>query len=273
MIGFVSPYLHDDRFMHDITLGVEEALDHQRFLLVHKHIHVPAFREEDVLPRVARQVQGLILLSTMSDGAHQAIRELVEHRFPLVLIDRFVPDVAASYVVTDNVEVGILATEHLIGLGHRRIAHLTHHHPLTSSMDRETGYRVAMQRHGLAPWVEHYDGYDQVEPVLDRWLAEELPSAVFVVNDSLAMSCYRALRQRQVRVPAEVSLIGVDGNPDAALLEVPLTTVAQPKYQIGFKAAQMLQGLLRGQAAPATGIVLEPKLVVRASTAPPQAAR
>lgn len=272
MIGFVSPYLHDDRFMHDITLGVEEALDHQRFLLVNKHIHVPAFREEDVLPRIARQVHGLILLSSMVAGASQAIGELVAHHYPLVLIDRYLPSLATSYVVTDNVEVGLLATEHLIGLGHRRIAHLTHRHALTSSVDRETGYRVAMQRHGLTPWVEHYEGYDQIEPVLDRWLAEELPTAVFVVNDSLAMNCYHALRRRQVRIPQEVSLVGVDGNLDAEKLEVPLTTIAQPKYQIGFKAAQLLQGLLRGQTVGATGIVLEPRLVVRASTAPPQTA-
>ncbi len=273
MIGYVAPFEFDDRFMAEITLGVEEALDHDRFLLMSKHIHIPTYAEAEILPRLLDKMSGLILMSTMAPASAAIIRELHERRYPLVLIDRYLPDIPVSHVVSDNIEIGVVATEYLIELGHRRILQVAAGDELTSVRDRLEGYRLAMQRHGLEPWVEQLGDLKEqeqaAERLIDRLVANELPTAIFAMCDSLAIQLYRLLRERRVRVPEEVSIIGVDGNPEGALLDVPLTTVAQPKFQMGYKAARLLEDLILGRSRPGIGIQLQPKLMVRASTAPP----
>lgn len=279
MIGYVGPYEADDRFMTEITLGVEEGLDHDHFLLMNKHIHIPSLSEAEILPRLAERLQGMILLSTMTPEAQAYIRQLHARNYPLVLIDRYLADTPISYVTTDNVEIGKLATEHVVELGHRRIHHLWQDHlppqieaTLLSSVDeRIQGYRSAMRLHGLEPIVHHLQaGEQEVDAWVESLLAENPPTAIFAMCDSLALQLCEALHRRGIRVPEDISVIGVDGNREGALYRQPLTTIAQPKFQIGFKAARVIEDLILGRARPGTGIELQPRLVVRQTTCPPR---
>jgi len=275
MVGYVAPFEFDDRFMLDISLGVDAALSPDRFLVMSKHLHVPTCREADVLPRLAERLQGLILLSTMTPEAVAVLSRLAERRFPLVLVDRYAPGLPISSVTTDNHEAGRLATEHLLQLGHRRITHLTLQEDLTSSREREEGYLAGMRLHGLAPDVVRLQRGESFHAELER-LADSLaandaaPRAVFAMCDALALDLLAALRQRRVAVPEQVSLVGVDDNADARLATPPLTTIAQPKRQMGFKAGRMLQELILGDRQPGLNLQLQPSLVVRQTTAPAQ---
>lgn len=272
VVGFLSPYAHhEDGFMREITLGAEQAFDHKRFLLVTKHVHIPLYREADVLPGLVEKVQGLLWLSTMNDAACKMIAELHDRRFPLVLVDRFPPDVPCSCVASDNLEVGIMGTRHLLDLGHRRILHFTRDEDISATHEREEGYTLVMKQAGLAPRVVRLGDGGNVEEILGESLSaprDQRPTAVFCLNDSIAIKCCNALKRLGVRIPQQMSVVGVDDDPEAAAYEVPLTTVAQARRQMGFKAARLLEGLMDGTVKSDTRLLLQSALVVRQSTAP-----
>ncbi len=271
MVGFLSPFAHyEDGFMREITLGADQALDPKRFLMVTKHVHIPQFSEADILPGLVEKVQGLLWLSTLNADACRTITKLHARRFPLVLVDRYLPEVPCCSVTTDNLEVGILGTRHLIELGHRRILHLTKDEAISSTREREEGYVLTMRQAGLAPHTARIGGSATIQSVLRDGFAGTpgtTPTAIFCLNDSLAITCCQFLAANNLRVPEQVSVVGVDGSPTAEAFEVPLTTVAQPRRQMGFKAARLLEGLMMDTVKTDTRLLLQPTLIVRLSSA------
>ena len=272
MVGFLSPFAHfDDGFMREITLGAEQALDYQRFLLVAKHVHIPLYREADVLPGLVEKVQGLLWLPTMDAPARKMIDDLHRRHFPFVLVDRYPPDLPCCCVASDNVEVGAMGTRHLLDLGHRRILHLTRDEDISSTHEREEGYTLLIKQEGLTPRVVRIPHPVRVAETLAATLGPgqgHRPTALLCLNDSIAIQCCVALKGLGIRVPEEISVIGVDDDPEAATCEVPLTTVAQARRQMGFKAARLLEGLMDGTVKTDTRLLLQPTLVIRKSTAP-----
>ena len=267
MVGFLSPFAHyEDGFMREITLGAEQALDPKRFIMVTKHVHLPLFTEADVLPGLVAKVQGLLWLSTLDPASRKLIARLHERRFPVVLVDRYLPEVPCSSVTTDNLEAGIQGTRHLIDLGHRRIVHLTKPENISSTLERQEGYLITMRQAGLTPQV--VDGDDDALAAALSGPPGEWPTAIFCLNDSLAMACCRVLRQLNLKVPEAVSVVGIDDSPTAAAYDPPLTTVAQPRRQMGFKAARLLERLMTDPVTTHTRLLLQPSLVVRRSTGP-----
>ena len=276
MVGFLSPFAHyEDGFMRDITLGADQAFDPRRFLMVTKHVHIPHFSESEVLPGLVHKVGGLLWLSSMDAGSRRAIARLLARRFPLVLVDRYLPDVACSSVSTDNTEVGLVGTRHLIGLGHRRILHLTKDEDITSTNERAEGYILAMKRSGLSPWIIRVRDMEDRDKIFARLTAapKDLPSAIFCLNDSLAVAICQHLLQQRIAVPRDISVVGVDDAPYAAEFKIPMTTVAQPRHMMGFKAAHMLEDLMNDTAEPGTRLLLQPSLIIRASSAAPSVFR
>jgi LacI family repressor for deo operon, udp, cdd, tsx, nupC, and nupG len=178
----------------------------------------------------------------------------------------------------DDTSAARLATQHLIGLGHSRIAHLSgdsHDElALTTTEDRRRGYRTALREAGLAAEESLEEeasftvtgGERATEQLLRRG---EPPTAIFAACDEIAMGAMRALRQARLAVPEDVSVIGIDDHDLAAVLG--LTTVAQPAAEQGrLGASALLQALAGTAATPARLEVLPTRLVVRESTAPPR---
>jgi DNA-binding LacI/PurR family transcriptional regulator len=271
MVGFLSPFAHyEDGFMREITLGADQALDPKRFLMVTKHVHIPHFTEADILPGLVEKVQGLLWLSTLNADSCRMIAKLHARRFPLVLVDRYLPEVPCCSVTTDNLEVGILGTRHLIELGHRRILHLTKVEAISSTREREEGYVLTMRQAGLSPHTARIGGSVTIQSILRDCFAGTpgtTPTAIFCLNDSLAITCCQFLAAKNLRVPEQVSVVGVDGSPTAETFEIPLTTVAQPRRQMGFKAARLLEGLMMDTVKTDTRLLLQPTLIVRQSSA------
>jgi LacI family transcriptional regulator, repressor for deo operon, udp, cdd, tsx, nupC, and nupG len=183
-------------------------------------------------------------------------------------------------VCIDDVRVGVTATQHLIDLGHRRIAfvgvdrHRDARGTFLAARDRGRGYRRAHEQAGI-----------EVDPVLARFgdftvasgrdamhallALDEPPTAVFAASDEMAMGALHAIRQAGLRVPADFSVIGVDNHEMAPLHD--LTTVAQPVVEQGQIAARLLLDQLRGdEVASSTTLVVRTELVVRATSAPPR---
>ncbi|PFG42343.1 LacI family transcriptional regulator [Isoptericola jiangsuensis] len=165
------------------------------------------------------------------------------------------------------------ATEHLLDLGHRDVVHVGGPHDWFDARERAAGWREAMESRGLVParprvrsWSAA-DGYAAGRDLAEALAAGEGPTAVFAGNDQLALGVLRALWERGVRVPDDVSVVGFDDVDGAAYFVPPLTTVRQPFAALGARGVEMLLAALEGASVPVQRI--EPELVVRSSTAPP----
>jgi LacI family transcriptional regulator len=235
-------------------------------------------RERAILGNmIARRVDGLIMATALRRDP--LVDQCLAEEIPLVLVNRTVERREVPSVVNDD-ELGTrMAVAHLAGLGHRRIAYLAGPTTLSTGHARHRGFLGALRTAGLAAEPElvvFCDAFTENagrRAFADLWGRDRGFTALVAGNDMLALGCYDALLDLGVRVPEEVSVIGFNDMPFVGKLHPPLTTVRIPLSEIGARAARALLGRLRDRAAPVERIVLEPELVVRASTAPPRAAR
>lgn len=213
------------------------------------------------------------LAGTLIDGAVivAPTAAVTTATIPVVAIDPHTGRTGPSTVEVDNIGGARAATEHLIGLGHTRIAHVRGRTDLVSAEQREQGYREALQAAGLPydPELVRVGGYRAVETTE---AAHELlslpnrPSAVFAANDLSAIRVLEVAAEMGIRVPEELSVVGFDNVPEAANCSPALTTVSQPMHQIGAEAIRILMELLNGESKE-EHLRLPASMVIRASTA------
>lgn len=218
-----------------------------------------------------RRVDGLLVVGWVDPSI---VRILQDARYPFVMVDYHLP-VEADTVVTNNTRGARMATEYLIGLGHRHIAFIGGDVTIGNFGERCRGYREALEaahipfRERLVQGGRTVGGYDSVMAVLDR---DPDVTAVFACNDANALAAMRALRARGMEVPRDISIIGFDDIPAAAQAWPPLTTMRVPKAAMGEKATQrIVQKIEEPPGAAPHEIVFTPELVVRESAAAPRA--
>jgi LacI family transcriptional regulator len=197
------------------------------------------------------------------------------HRFviidPLRRLDERVPAVSATHSSGASE-----ATDHLLSLGHRRIAAITGPRGWIATEERLRGYHASLAAAGVMPdpaLVAESDfhatgGVQAALALLDRD-PDDRPTAIFAFNDMLAIGALQAARQRGLRVPEDVSIVGFDDTAEASLVSPALTTVRQPLAEMGRMAVNLLIRLLAEQPFEALHVELATKLTVRESTAPP----
>lgn len=233
-------------------------------------------------------VEGVILWYLGGEDNLPALQAVRDAGRALVFIDRRPPEgFDGDYVGVDNVESAAAAVRHLIERGHTRIAHVTNREKVSTVAERRRGYEVALRRAGLPvrpEWVLRFDGAAPGDPGRgERVLAERLaalraespqnsPTAVFVVNDHIALPLAAALRSHGLHVPEDIAVVGFDGIERGPARAASLTTIRQPYDRIGVRAAELLLERLRGKGGGAAGpfrhVVLEGALHVGASTCP-----
>lgn len=215
------------------------------------------------------------LAGTLIDGAVivAPTASVTDATIPVVAVDPHTGKTGPSTVEADNVGGARAATQHLIELGHRRIAHIRGRTDLVSAQLREQGYREALEAAGIPfdPELVRVGGYraaettDAARELLSR---SARPTAVFAANDLSAIRVLEIARDLGLRVPEDLSVVGFDNVPEAANAVPALTTVAQPLHQMGAEAVRLLLGLLAGGTTE-DHLLLPASLVVRASTSPP----
>ena len=265
----------DSPWAIEILRGVETFLSaHARSVAVSvAGPHGPA-RPASWAGAVARRHSAGVLL-VMSHLSGRQWRALQGEGIPLVVIDpaddpdRDVPSVGAT-----NWAGGIAASEHLLDLGHRRIAAISGPAAYLCSRARVEGYRHALDVRGvrfdpeLVRWGDfrHEGGFRGATELLQH---RRPPTAIFAGSDQQALGVYEAARRLGIRVPGELSVVGFDDLPLARWLPPPLTTVRQPLAEMGSVAADMLTRLIEGRRLTSQRVELATELVVRESTAPP----
>jgi DNA-binding LacI/PurR family transcriptional regulator len=217
----------------------------------------------------AQHADGLVISGPRVDDPD--LLELVRDGFPIVL-QGALPDVDVTSVDVDNIAGARGAVEHLISLGHRRIACITNA-PLvyTAAQERLTGYRDALRAAGIDAPAELVGeaAFDAASghAAMAKLLARTTFDAVFAASDVVALGAIGALREAGLRVPADISIVGFDDIPLAAYFDPPLTTVRLPAFELGQAAGRALLERIADRAVPARTL-LPTELIVRASTAP-----
>jgi DNA-binding LacI/PurR family transcriptional regulator len=214
-----------------------------------------------------RGVDGIIIIAPHT-WAPQALRDVVDG-VPLVAVEGGAGPVPTAAV--DQERGAALAVHHLLSLGHATVWHVGGPKDWLEAQARERGWRGSLARAGrrqppaLAGGWGVRSGYDAGR----RLLAEKDVTAVFVANDQMALGVLRAFHEAGVEVPGQVSLVGFDDVPEAAYFTPPLTTVRQDFQEVGRRALQLLLDQVTGGNQEERHVVVEPRLVVRASTSPP----
>lgn len=194
---------------------------------------------------------------------------------PIVAVDPHTGRADIPTVEADSLGGALLATRHLIELGHRRIGFLSGRPDLRSAILRETGYRRALQEAGIPfdPALVLNGDYRQDtarEPSRVLLSMQDRPTAIFAANDLSAIGLAATAAEMGVEIPGDVSIIGFDDIPEAARISPPLTTIRQPMQGLGAAAARLLVALMNGAAPSSPDVVLPTRLVQRGSTAPPR---
>jgi DNA-binding LacI/PurR family transcriptional regulator len=185
---------------------------------------------------------------------------------PLVMVSRSSRLSTVDTVNDDGKTGSALAVDHLVSLGHEEIVHIDGGNG-SQSAPRRTGYRVAMARHGLTPRVVRGEYTEAAGAAAIRALTTQF-TAVIAANDLNAVGVLSALTESGLRVPEDVSVVGYDNTWLAALRHISLTTIDQPRHEMGRLAAESLIARVRGEVSTPARLVVRPTLVVRSSTAP-----
>jgi LacI family transcriptional regulator len=213
------------------------------------------------------------LSGTLVDGAVLVTPTVTDVNYgaPIVAIDPHTGPSAMPTVDSDNLRGAWLGVRHLLDLGHRRIAMITGRPDLQSAQLREDGYRLALTEAGV-PIDEELIQLGAFDPEIAREAARRLltrgdrPTAVFAANDQSALTTMEVAAEMGLRVPEDLSVVGFDNVPEAALADPPLTTVEQPIRQMGHRAMELLVRLIRAEPVTTNHIRLATRLVPRQST-------
>jgi LacI family transcriptional regulator len=275
-LGIVVPDLMHSFFV-EIVAAIEACVSRRRYgLLVCNLAEDPAKERPQLEMLLERQVDGIVLAAATAARNGDLLKRIVAGGKGLVLIDR--DDhrgVNCHRVITDDGEVGRIATGHLLDLGHRAIGHLTGP-PLVHARRRRQGYLRAMRdrRVRVVPqWIatggfREAEGYSAMQRLLDT--APEV-TAVFAVNDPAAIGAMKAVWERGLRIPDDISIVGAGDIAHGDMLKVPLTTVSWSRRDLGTRAAELILDQIENDASgPFEKTIIPPQLVTRGSTAPPR---
>lgn len=264
-----------DPFFAEVLSGVEDAANAHGYSVILANSRADPEREVKVVHSFEeRRVDGIVVMASRVGALYVPL--LSKMNIPIVLINNYHPGAFAYSVMIDNVAASQAAVRFLIQLGHRRIGYLGDKSGAQSETERLNGYRQALETASI-PFQPELVALGDSRPeggvrAMDQLLAlAEPPTAVFNFNDMTAIGALSAIRVRGLRVPDDISIVGFDDLIFASHTNPPLTTVRQPKYQMGLAAIDIVMNLLAGSKTEHS-LRVSGELIVRESTAPPNRA-
>lgn len=263
-------------FFSTLAKGVEDACRKQGWNLIlcnTNDVHERDLSYIEVL--AAKGVDGVLFcMSRDSDKekAKESIELLKRLKIPFVMIDRYLEEADCSSVIVNHMQGGYAAAKHLLGLGHRRIGCVTGPLALQDSKERYMGYQKALKEYGLVcepEWIFEGDyDWESGMRAAEYFSGEGLDvSAIFAFNDMSAYGVYNGLKKKGYSVPGDISLIGYDDIFFSEILDVPLTTVRQPVYDMGVEGVKLLLEEVDSGVHTKKCITFQPELVIRESAA------
>jgi len=272
-VGVLIPDLNNPLFP-PIVRGIEDRLAADGYVALIGNTDSDDERERLVFELMrARHVDGFVVATARLRSP--LLAEAAEAAIPVVLVNRHAEGYGFASVSVDNERGIALAVDHLVSLGHRRIAHIAGPQDISTGLSRYRGFKAAMAAHDLAvdPDLVVYASAYSIEEG-DRCcrglLAADVGcTAVAAANDMLAVGCYAALEHAGLECPQDISVVGFNDMPFIDRLRPPLTTVSFPHYRVGTEAGRLILERIATNGDHASIHLLAPELKVRGSTAPP----
>lgn len=268
VVGLLVDYLSSS-YMDEIIRGIDEALDAENYDLMLYTTHRRKTKESAYVTKLTRKLaDGLLLILPRNAGAY--LDTLRQRQFPHVLVDYLSDRQNVPSVSTTNFRGAYDAMSFLLSLGHRRIGFITGTMEFGCARDRLDGYRAALKDHGIPADPQlvcegnfmQPQGYQSAQKLLSL---PEPPTAIFSSNDMMAFGVMEAARERGLRLPEDLSIVGFDDIPQASHVHPALTTVRQPLEEMGRSAAHLLLKYIAHPTAEIERIELPTRLVIRES--------
>lgn len=256
-------------FFSEVLRGIEHVAVQKGYQVILGDTENNIEREHSYIDLLhQKQADGMVLLTARLDK--QKLED-ISKKFPVVLACEYVDDLNIPTVSIDNISSARKATEHLIKLGHTKIAHITGPMDVILSRDRLRGYRQALMSYDLdvdQAYIQEGNlsfesGYNQTLKLL---ALETPPTGIFVFNDEMSFGVIKAVEDSGLKVPDDVAVVGFDNIKIASIIEPTLTTVDQPKYEIGKKAMDLLLKIIEGEVLQnKMKFVLKDNIIIRQS--------
>jgi LacI family transcriptional regulator len=273
LMGLVVPDLMHS-FFSQLANAISKVLREEGYsLVISSSQEDTELEQQEIDQLLARSADCLFIASTQRTV--ESFHLIEKQETPYILVDRKIPGLAANFVGVDDEQVGYLATEHLIEIGCRRIAHIGTPY-VSPALGRLEGYRRALKHYGIQVPAEyvinrpHGDdagdktGNDAMKKLLSL---RRLPDAVFCHNDPTALGAMKAILDAGLKIPKDIAIIGCGNVKYSDCLRVPLSTIDQECEAMGERAAMLALNLLKSKTPPQPEtILLEPRLIARDST-------
>ena len=271
-VGVIVPTLLHP-FFAEVLQALSSTMKQDGYaVMISSSMEDPKVEEAAIEQLLGHRLDGLIIASCSFSPAK--FQQLQEQGTPFVLIDRFFPEFRTNFVGVDDRAVGLIATEHLIAMGCKRIAHIRGLE-FTTGVGRFEGYKMALNEHGIrfdpdlvSPYMTA-DGLDwqQSFDAMRKLLEGKRPDGVFCYNDPIAIAAIDVALAAGLRIPKDIAFVGCDNLHYGASLRAPLSSVDHHSGQIGVRAAKMLLKILKDkESRRIRQVVLAPSLVVRHSS-------
>lgn len=271
LIGVLVPNM--DYFFSTAVKGIDEAAMEAGYTVVISQSNESYGREVANTQRLMNsQVEGLIVSLSSETENLDHFKRIQRTETPLVIFDRDCPEIDASRVMLNNEKGGYLATKHLLDQGCKKIAFLGAQKGLAISIGREKGYRQALEEAGV-PYrpeliihgeFDKDDAYIQTMQVLRK---KQRPDGLFAVSDRLAIGAYAAIKDKGLKMPEDIALVGFNDEPITGLLFPSISSISQPAFEMGKMAARLFIEHLNSETdVEHKRVVFEPELIVRDSS-------
>lgn len=256
-----------------IARGVEDTASNSGYTVIFCNTDESEAEEKKYLNiLVQKQVDGILLVPACSNP--QSLTFLRSNEIPFVLLDRSVPGTRADLIQCDSEQGAYNLTRHLIELGHKRIVTITGPREVSTSQDRAAGYQRAMKEAGLADMVQVYYGFftqDSGYKLTSQALTlHPRPTAILGANNFITIGILKALKDANFSIPQDISVVGFDDLPASLIVDPFLTVAAQPAYEMGSQATELLLKRIVGKLPDSSQkIILPTEMILRRSSGRP----
>lgn len=272
-VGVIVPEIKH-KFFSEVISGIEDVAFKKGYVILVSQSNESFTREQqNVQAYLSNHVAGVIASISQETKSSTHFKSLVEHGVKLVFFDRVCDDLHVDKVVVDDYQGAFKATEHLLKKGYKRIAHVGGTPDIMISQARYKGYCDALKKHAIPIDNELvvFSGFDESDGIKggEKLLKiKNRPQAVFAVNDPVALGLYEILDKRGFSIPDDMAVVGFSNNPVAGFVSPGLTTINQPVYEIGNRAAELLFDQIEQHPLSETPRLemLSTELIVRSST-------
>jgi LacI family transcriptional regulator len=270
-IGIILPYITNYYFSTVIT-GIQEVAYNKGYNIVLFLTNDSPEREFSIIQNLSiANIDGLLVSISSNSDSCSHFQNMIDNGIPVVFFDRVPNSLKTSKVMQDDYDGAFTAVEHLIENGYNKIAHIAGPKGLSFTEKRLQGYIAALQKHNLpirSEWIV-YSGFSQECGEVDTYKlleCDEMPDAIFAVNDRKAIGSMIALKNRNIIIGKEIGVVGFTNDPASTIISPSLTTVAEPAYEIGSKSCDLLFKHINKKNFIYEEVIIPGKLIVRDST-------